>query len=335
VMDAAALLSTLRAREVRLWIEGAKLKCSAPVGALDAGLREALASQKQEIMALLRQAEALKSGPASIVPIKPEGCRPPIFAVSGHGGDVFCFLPLARHLHAEQPVIGVQPPGLDGTEPLKSLEALARYEIEQIRRYRPHGPYLIAGHCAGGTLAFEVAQQLLAAGQEVALLALIGSPFPTMFGRASLMWVRLSSYAKALTPGGFARKLQLRLERQRAEAVVGPAALTARQRVESATVAAVRSYTPRTYPGHIDLFVTADRWHRSHRWKAFAGTLREHHLEDFEVNDLLLGPNVSILAASLQGRLNQLQTADRANLPQEPAFQAASRSAVRASPVRA
>ena len=335
MMDAAALLSTLRAREVRLWIEDAKLKCSAPVGALDAGLREALASQKQEIMALLRQAEALKSGPASIVPIKPEGRRPPIFAVSGHGGDVFCFLPLARHLDAEQPLFGVQPPGLDGTEPLKSVEALARYEIEQIRRYRPHGPYLIAGHCAGGTLAFEVAQQLVAAGQEVALLALIGSPFPTMFGRASLLRVRLSSYATALTPGGFARKLQLRLERQRAEAVVGPAALTARQRVESATVAAVRSYAPRTYPGQIDLFVTADRWHRSHRWRAFAGTLREHHLEDFEVNDLLLGPNVSILAASLQGRLNQLQTADGANLAQEQSFQAASRSAVRASPVRA
>jgi thioesterase domain-containing protein len=316
VMDAAALLSTLRAREVRLWIEDAQLKCSAPVGALDAGLRQALASRKQEIMAFLRQAEALKSGPASIVPIKPEGCRPPIFVVSGHGGDVFCFLPLARHLHVEQPVIGVQPPGLDGTEPLTSVEALARYEIGQIRRYRPHGPYLIAGHCAGGTLAFEVAQQLVAAGQKVALLALIGSPFPTMFGRASLLWVRLSGYATALTPSGFKRKLRLRLERQKAEAIVGAAALTARQRVESATVAAVRSYTPRPYPGQMDLFVTADAWHRSNRWRAFAGSLREHRLEDFEVNDLLLGPNVSILAASLQGRLNQLQTADGANLAQ-------------------
>jgi thioesterase domain-containing protein len=316
-MDAAALLSTLRAREVRLWIEDAQLKCSAPVGALDAGLRQALASRKQEIMAFLRQAEALKSGPASIVPIKPEGCRPPIFVVSGHGGDVFCFLPLARHLHVEQPAIGVQPPGLDGsTEPLTSVEALARYEIEQIRRYRPHGPYLIAGHCAGGTLAFEVAQQLVAAGQEVALLALIGSPFPSMFGRASLLWVRLSGYAKALTPSGFTRKLRLRLERQKAEAIVGAAALTARQRVESATVAAVRSYTPRPYPGRLDLFVTADAWHRSNRWRAFAGSLCEHRLEDFEVNDLLLGPNVSILAASLQGRLNQLQTTDGASRAQ-------------------
>ncbi|WP_024513186.1 alpha/beta fold hydrolase [Bradyrhizobium sp. ARR65] len=305
-MDATALLSTLRARDVRLWVEDAQLKCSAPVGVLDASLRQALASRKQEIIAFLQQADALKSGPASIVPIKPEGCRPPIFAVSGHGGDIFCFLPLARQLHAEQPMIGVQPPGLDGTEPLNSVEALAHYEIAQIRQYRPHGPYLIAGHCAGGTLAFEVAQQLIAARQDVALLALIGSPFPKMFGRASLLWMRLSGYMRALTPGAFTRKLQRRLERQRAQSVVGSETLSARRRVEKATVAAVRRYRPRPYPGEIDLFVTADKWHRSDLWRAFAGTLREHHLEDFEVNDLLLGPNVSLLAASLQGRLNQL-----------------------------
>lgn len=309
-MDAAALLSTLRARDVKLWIENAQLRCSAPVGALDGELRETLQSRKHEIIALLRHAEALKSGPASIVPIKPEGRRAPIFAVSGHAGDVFCLLPLARHLDAEQPVIGVQPPGLDGAEPLNSVEALACYQIEQIRRYRPHGPYLIAGHCAGGALAFEVAHQLVAAGQEVPLLALIGSPFPSMFGRASLAWVRLSSYAGALVPSEFIRRLQQRFERRRAQALMEPAALMARERVERATVAAVRKYTPRPYRGQVDLFVTADRWHRSHQWRPFAGTLREHHMGDCPVNDLLLGPKVGILAASLQRRLDQLQNQD-------------------------
>jgi len=306
-MDAPALLSTLRARDVKLWIENAQLKCNAPVGALDEALREALAGRKQEIMTYLRQAEVLKSNPTSIVPIKPEGRRPPIFAVSGHGGDVFCLLPLARHLHGDQPMVGIQPPGLDGTEPLGSVEKLARYEITQIRRYQPHGPYFILGHCAGGTLAFEVAQQLVAAGQEVALLALIGSPFPTMFGRGTLMWVRLSGYAKALAPSVFTHKLQQRLERQRNEAFVDSAATNARHRVESATVAAVRSYQPRPYPGRIDLFFTANTWHRSHLWKDFAGALYEHHLEDFEVNDLLLGSNVGVLAFALQQRLDQLQ----------------------------
>jgi len=317
VMDTATLLSTLRTRDVRLWVEDGQLKCSAPVGALGAEMRAALASRKEEVLAFLQQAEALQGGPAAIVPIKPEGRRPPIFAVSGHGGDVFCLLPLARHLDAEQPVIGVQPPGLDGTEPLNSVEALARYEIEQIRRYRPHGPYLIAGHCAGGTIAFEVAQQLTSAGQHVALLALIGSPFPTMFGHASLIMLRLAGYAKALTSGSVASRLQRRLQQQEAQSDVSTSVLTARRRVESATLAGVRRYRPRPYPGQIDLFVTADKWHRSHQWRAVAGTLREHSLEDFEVNDLLLGPNVGVLAASLQERLSQLQTSDGASLAQD------------------
>jgi thioesterase domain-containing protein len=306
VTDAATLLSTLRARDVRLWIQDDQLKCSAPVGALDAGLREALAGRKQEIMALLRQADSLKGSPASIVPIKPEGNRPPIFAVSGHGGDVFCLLPLARHLHPDQPMIGVQPPGLDGTEPLKTIEELARYEIEQIKRYRPVGPYLIAGHCAGGTLAFEVAQQLAAAGQQVALLALIGSPFPVMFRPASMLWLRLSGYAKALNPSEFKRKLRIRLERRKAEQILDPAELSARLRVEKATVAAVHNYKPKLYPGRVDIFVTRDAWHRSHLWSPFAKSLCEHHLKDHEVNDLLLGTHVNTLAVAFQKTLDGL-----------------------------
>jgi len=306
VTDAATLLSTLRARDVRLWIQDAQLKCSAPVGALDAGLKEALASRKHEIMALLRQADALKGSPTSIVPIKPEGSRPPIFAVSGHGGDVFCLLPLARHLHPDQPMIGVQPPGLDGTEPLKTLEELARYEITQIRRYRAQGPYLIAGHCAGGTLAFEVAQQLTAAGEQVALLALIGSPFPKMFSPASLLWVRLSGYVKALRPSEFKRKLRVRAARQKAQQIVNSSELSSRQRVENATMAAVRTYKPQPYPGRIDIFITGDTWHRAHLWNPFAKTLHEHHLEEFEVNDLLLGTNVDVLAAQFQNTLDGL-----------------------------
>jgi thioesterase domain-containing protein len=314
VMDAAALLSTLRARNVRLWIEDTQLKCSAPAGALDSGLREALASRKQEIIMFLRQAEALKRGPVSIVPIKPGDRRPPIFAVSGHGADVFCLLPMARQLHPDQPVVGVQPPGLNGTEPLSSIEALAHYQVTQIRQYRPGGPYLIAGHCAGGTLAFEVAQQLVAAGEEVSFLALIGSPFPTMFAKSSLLRVRLSSYSNALTPAGFMRRMRSRCERLKGQELISPAAVAARHRVEAATVAAVRNYMPKPYSGQIDLFITGDKWHRAHLWRPFARNLREHQLQRFDVNDLLLGPHVEILARALQERLDQIRSGNAATI---------------------
>lgn len=318
--DTAALLSTLRARNVRLWIEDTQLKCSAPAGVLDAALREALASRKQEILVFLRQADALKSGPVSIVPIKPGGRRPPIFAVSGHGADVFCLLPMVRQLHPDQPVVGVQPPGLDGsTEPLGSIEALANYQVGQIRRYRGAGPYLIAGHCAGGSLAYEIAQQLVASGEEVAFLALIGAPFPAMFAKSSLLRVRLSSYSNALTPAGFMRRIRLRRERLKAQELVSPAAHAARHRVEAATVAAVRNYIPKPYGGPIDLFITADKWHKPHLWRPFAPNLREHDLQRFEVNDLLLGPHADILAGVLQERLDQIWSGKTATIA--PALQ--------------
>jgi thioesterase domain-containing protein len=308
-MELPTLLSTLRTREVKLWIDNGQLKCSAPVGALDADLRSALTSRKQEIIVFLHRANTLRRSPGSVVPIKPEGRRAPIFAVSGHGADVFCLLPLARQLHPEQPMVGIQPPGLDGTEPLNSIESLADHEIERIRQYRPGGPYLILGHCAGGTLAFEVAHRLKQSGEEVALLALIGSPFPKMFSKTSLLGVRISSYADALTPAGFAQRLRLRRERHKSEGLVTPAAHAARSRVEAATVAAVRNYTPRFFDGTIDLFITADRWHHAHLWRSFARNIREHDLRRFHVNQLLLGSDVTVLATLLAATLDQQRDA--------------------------
>jgi thioesterase domain-containing protein len=306
-MDTAMLFSILRERDVKLWVDEDRLRCSAPLGALDVELRAALASQKTDILAFLRRAQE-KSGPSTVVPIKPGGARTPIFAVSGHGGDVFYLLGMARHLDAEQPMLCVQPPGLDGTEPLTTVEALARYEVEQIRRYQANGPYLIAGHCAGGTIAFEVAQQLTAAGQRVALLALIGSAFPTMFQRRTLAWLglrqRFRRYTKALSSASeFMKKLRRRMRSSHALATVSPAVAAARRRVESASVAAVRNYQPRPYSGRIDLFVTADKWHEAHRWRPFGGSVHEHLIGDFEIDDLLLGPDVAVLADLLQDTL--------------------------------
>src|ERR1700682_6260692 len=71
MMDTAALLSILRERDVRLWVVGDQLKCSAPAGALEAEMRAALTSRKEELLALLRQAEADR-GPGATIPLKPE-----------------------------------------------------------------------------------------------------------------------------------------------------------------------------------------------------------------------------------------------------------------------
>jgi iterative type I PKS product template protein len=57
-------------------------------------------------------------------------------------------------------------------------EIIASY-IESLRRHQPQGPYHLAGWSAGGVLAYAVAQELMAAGEEIATLTLIDSPPPT------------------------------------------------------------------------------------------------------------------------------------------------------------
>ncbi|HEX3991496.1 MAG TPA: alpha/beta fold hydrolase [Acetobacteraceae bacterium] len=311
--DTATLVSRLRDQDIRLWIEGDRLRCGAPADKLDAELRGTLVSRKAEIMAFLQEAKALASPSSTMVPIKRDGSKPPIFAVSGHAGDVFCLRALAHRLDPDQPVIGVRPPGLDGSEPLTSVEDLARFQVEQIRDYRPKGPYLIAGHCAGGTIAFEVAQQLRAAGHEVGLLALIGSPYPTSFRFAPQLMLRLKNWAGTVLSGSLRerqqrimRKVRERLQSPAEEIGITPAITEARRRVEGATVAAVRRYRPQHYAGQIDLFIAADFWHKPQRWRAVAETVREHYLGDFETNDLLIGSHVPVLAQALNARLQSI-----------------------------
>jgi hypothetical protein len=74
----------------------------------------------------------------------------------------------------------------------------------------------------------------------------------------------------------------------------------------------VRNYTPKPYLGQIDMFVTADHWHKSHLWQPFAANMQEHYLRQFKVNDLLLGPHVDLLARALQERLDQIRTGNLA-----------------------
>jgi len=98
---------------------------------------------------------------------------PALFCVPGHTGTVLSFQELARQLGPEQPLYGLEPRGLDGRQaPHTRIESMAAAYLEEIRAVQPAGPYFLAGHCMGGFVAFEMAQQLRAAGKEVGLLAL-------------------------------------------------------------------------------------------------------------------------------------------------------------------
>ncbi|HVH67068.1 MAG TPA: thioesterase domain-containing protein [Gemmatimonadales bacterium] len=272
------LLGDLRKREVRLWADGDRLRCRAPEGVLTPELRHTLQERKREIIEFLRSGAALAEQQRAIVPLQGHGTRTPVFAVAGHNGDVFCYRALVEHLGDDQPFFGLQPPGLDGqSKPLTRVEELARYFAGQIRGFRPSGAYVIVGYCAGGSVAFELARQLQQAGAAIGFVGLFGSPYPTWYRflpqlrrRVVQQVDRVGRHARALVSLSSSelrqyvaeRLRQRKSQRDEARAVAMDPVLTPRAMVESATLAAVRDYTPDHFAGRVGLFLPCRGWLR-------------------------------------------------------------------------
>lgn len=121
-----------------------------------------------------------KSFWTSLVPIKTSGTKPPLFCIHPVGGNVIGYVDLADSLSEDQPLYGLQIRGLDGYVPLTyDVKEMAREYLRDIRAFQPEGPYYLAGHSGGGIIAFEIAQQIVAQGEKVALLAMFDSYNPT------------------------------------------------------------------------------------------------------------------------------------------------------------
>ena len=126
----------------------------------------------EELARVLRE-QASTSGWSPLVAIEPCGSRPPFFCMHPHGGNVLIYHALSRHLGPDQPFYGLQSQGLDGSKPpLTQIPDMAALYVREIRRVQPQGPYYLGGYCLGGAIAFEMAQQLQADGESIALVAM-------------------------------------------------------------------------------------------------------------------------------------------------------------------
>jgi thioesterase domain-containing protein len=111
--------------------------------------------------------------------MKPGTTKPPLFCIHAISGNVFFYQKLVHHLEQTQPVYGLQAQGLDGKQPPRtSLTEMASHYINEIRAVQPEGPYYLGGYSFGGLVAFEMAQQLHAQGQKIAVLAIFDTPAP-------------------------------------------------------------------------------------------------------------------------------------------------------------
>jgi amino acid adenylation domain-containing protein len=237
-----------------------------------------------EKLAEILQAENQKLLWSLLVPIQPQGTRPPFFAVHTLSGEVMFYRALALRLGEDQPFYGIQSEGLDGG-PIRnrSMATIAHRYIDEIRRVQPHGSYYIGGYCIGGLVAFEMAQQLRAAGEEVACLALIDPDKLEPYRRPTLEErIRLAlDEAARLSPTEKLRYLTRRITgkvkwelahvREAADDLMQPVYQALKKRVGriALTVEPYKSpvgrmlaraqseYQPRKYPGRITLFCTA------------------------------------------------------------------------------
>jgi thioesterase domain-containing protein len=240
------------------------------------------------------------------------------------------FVDLARHLGPDQPFYAFQPFGLDQDhEPHHSVEAMATAYLQELRLLQPEGPYLLGGRCFGSSVAFEIAQRLIANGEEVALLALQdGDPPDGDLAVPGTAGHYLHRFVRHWQQG----RLREALERYRRRKVrdgrlaikrhvtymIGNREARRIQRVHDAHLIAKTRYVGQTYPGTITLFWSSEwfaylgeLWHA--RWDRLAGAGVENHVVPGLHWTMLEAPSVEELAAQLRTCLDAVHQDERSS----------------------
>ena len=266
--------------------------------------------------------ESQESRQKALVLIRPGGAEPPLFCVHARAGNLRLFRDLVQHLDPSRPVYGLQAVVRDDPPhaPYANFAQMAGRYVLEIREQQPHGPYLIAGECDGGELAYELAQQLRLAGEDVELLGLIDSFGPggprlrrfvpmraftlvdrvRMLGFHLLTLRRLDGAARTQYVSTRAARFRDTLRARASNRRGAPSIETLRQH---AFQAALDAYEAAPYGGRVVLFRgarlpwgTAPARHLG--WGEFVSDLEVTELPSY-LGTTMLEPGVRLLAKSL------------------------------------
>ncbi len=256
------------------------------------------------------------------------GCTP-LMCVDG--GPIY--LPLAQHLGNDRALYGLR---LENTEQFPKpyrIEDIAAYHIETLRKVQPKGPYLLGGWCLAGVLAYEMARQLSAQGEQIELVAMFDAANPAylrrfnkleLMIRRSLFWGhKAQMHTKRLVkmrPGKAAKYLWERVEslKQAARRTFWRVSyqfrdenaqeVSAELKDASAVVyLAARAYQPGPYDGRVALFRSALEPMSLHRdpklgWKDLIPQLEVEEIPG-DHRQILEEPAVAMLAREMNVRL--------------------------------
>jgi amino acid adenylation domain-containing protein len=230
------------------------------------------------------------------------GSAPALFCVHAADGDVWCYRELARKLGEQRPFYAFRVlPDDDGATLCGSIQGLASYYVQKLREVQSCGPYQLGGWSFGGLVAFEMALQLAAVGQEIGVLALFDSYLPRSNVLApGVPAVDLSEeYAEGYrtakprpTVGGPVSR------RSEVEEFVGSS-----QKIYLTAVKLGRSYAPNSRLRRVVVFEAQDqlRVDRSvfKEWSDVADDVRRHSTPGDHFS-IMQSPNVDALAMNLE-----------------------------------
>ena len=293
-----------------------------------------------EQLANLIRKEKPKDVWTSLVPIRENGSKPPIFMMHAAGGNVLFYKDLANRLGDNQPCYGMQAVGLSGHQSAYDrIEDMAAHYIKEMRGVQPKGPYYVVGASLGGLIAYEVGSQLRKSGEEVPFVAMFDTyapGYPVRIPGTSKLGLKILEIAdrighhidtfRILEPGRrwpyfVAKSIKARNQYRRAykktkrKIARGIFKNLGRPLPEALMVAqhnisiAAKSYRPLPYDGNVILFRASNQIRGVYSnetlgWSQFVTGQFQVHEVNGEHGTIVVEPRVRIPAAVLHDLLN-------------------------------
>jgi amino acid adenylation domain-containing protein len=282
----------------------------------------------ENLAAAVAEQDHRDRGWASIVPVRAEGTKPPLFVIANGDGDFLHYRDFLDAIDADQPIYALQPSLEHRKDPASSVPAIAERYVRDLVEFRPEGDFLIAGYCFSGLIAFELSRQLAELGRTPTFLAVIDSYFARRRTRRELERQKFADFRGRDRKGkvawikrrlkGVWFKIHVRARWTLADVLKGSGrSIEGIMTMQKATLRARVSYDPQPVPLHVKLFRGVEEGRDWTRSQAFWGELALGGIEIYEIDrpgirhdNILKNPYARYLADVVDDAIDEVLRAD-------------------------